>query len=97
METAINMILPTDADSNAGRVYVVYGSPVSVDYPVTGTTWLTNRDVPGSGLYLVDPPTGQPFRAPGGLYGTGLIVFDEASSTDAFVERDGSWIVDFGG
>ena len=52
------------ATAGAGRVYVVYGAPRSYQLPTSGTTWLANRDVPGSGLYVVAPPTGQPFRAP---------------------------------
>jgi len=82
---------PNAGDESAGRVYVVYGSPLEVDHPTTGTTWLTNRDVPGSGIYLVDPPTGQPFRAPGGLYGTGAIAFDEADDVDQFQVHTGNW------
>ncbi|MBX3436714.1 MAG: FG-GAP repeat protein, partial [Planctomycetaceae bacterium] len=48
--------------SNSGRVYVVSGQPKRFALPVSGVELITNRDVPRSGLYLVEQPTGEPFR-----------------------------------
>ncbi|WP_406700164.1 SdrD B-like domain-containing protein [Singulisphaera sp. Ch08] len=53
---------------DAGRVYVLYGDPRLFSVPNAGP-YITNRDVPGSGLFLVDPPTGETVREPGTLTG----------------------------
>ncbi|NOT01055.1 MAG: hypothetical protein HOP29_10545, partial [Phycisphaerales bacterium] len=54
---------PNDVDRNAGRIYVVFGGTGrDAALPESGVTFMTNRDVPGGGLFVVDPATGQPFR-----------------------------------
>jgi Ca2+-binding RTX toxin-like protein len=80
----------------AGRVYPIFGGKQSTAAPSPFTQYLTNRDVPGSGLYLVEDPNGQPFVAPGSLTGTGLIDFETPASANQFDIASGSWVVGSG-
>ena len=47
--------------NDAGRIYLAFGKPNRDNVAQRGVEWLTNRDVPGLGLFVVQPPTNQPF------------------------------------
>ncbi len=82
-----------EPDEEAGRLYPLYGGPRSVNLPLTSTRPLTNREVPGSGLYVVDPPTGQPYTALDQLLATGVNEFSEPVDGNLIQPIEGTWTV----
>ncbi len=50
----------TPVDST-GRIYLALGEPSLATLSRKKPNWLTNRDVPGLGLFVVHPPTNRPF------------------------------------
>jgi len=75
--------MQSGAHANAGRIYVIHGAQRTAPIPFSGNQWLTNRDIPESGLYLVEQADGQPFRwDQDSLFGTGLIAFGEDATAN---------------
>jgi uncharacterized delta-60 repeat protein len=61
-------------DEGVGRLYVMHGAARVNPLPPRDTQWLTNRNIPGGGLYLVKQSDGQAFRDDSGaLFGSGLM------------------------
>ena len=93
----VTSVLNTTA---AGRLYAVFGGRGGFTPP--DAEYLTNRDVPGSGLYLVEQSNGQPYRAdaatrPDGtgttLRSTGFITFSGTPGEPGFAPATGDWAV----
>ncbi len=85
-----NVGLSSGSDANAGRIYTFYGAPRSAPLPQAGYEWLTNRDIPESGLYLIEQADGQAFSTTQQLYGSGLIGFAEPALGPRFGVTGGS-------
>ncbi|MCR9294491.1 MAG: hypothetical protein NXI32_17370 [bacterium] len=80
-----NAFVDTAIDTpNAGRVHVLYGRPRPTVLPETGFEFLTNRSIPGSGEYVVEPATGQDFRYRQELFSTGNVDLTLLANSDLF-------------
>lgn len=84
----------------SGRVYTIFGGRQSALAPSPTAQFLTNRDIPGSGLYVVESSDGQPFfhdqsnTTDGGgtvLASSGRIGFSSATDLDRFDIVSGTW------
>ena len=93
-DAAIDSAVSGQPTQRAGRVYFVYGEPLASELPDDAEP-LANRDVPGSGLYVVEQATGQPFVTEQSLFGSGLLTAaDMADPENELFTSVGNWTLD---